>query len=795
MSYGQISNEKAVDITVKENTLIQVEINSLYKPVIQTQTNLPFDSLEFDAIPSQPNVYTLNYKPASNVLGETQLILEYYRNGSAQGSSIPDYTTINFRIKPSLVETVNDFYVSDGGLATIFPLENDSSTDGQLELVKIGLTQGVIANITSTTGISYEMTDAEGYIIYYTEDEIGTRESGIIHLVEENTSNDVTHAVNTDNQGSVDLVLPGVGYSAVLNPTNGQLLPKVANQVFTYKPYNNYTGSDIISFVHADGGSVTYNITVLNNATNNSFVVDDNVFVPTNGSKVFNVLDNDLKTGITVFNHSSELTDLGNGSFEYTAAQDFHGDIVLFYQVFSNYQLQTAEIKISVDDFEPVNDQDYAFDIIESQVLNIQHNSPIEDYNFTLSVPAAHGTVSILSNNTISLPCEVLSGNNNIIYEPNAGYIGLDEFEVEYCTTTGHCSIVKIDVNIINQQTSDCLCLDSCVYPGDLNDDGIVNALDLLVLGNNMGQAGYSRSSDYNGIWTGQTSSDWNYMQRNNTIDLKCGDATGDGYIDNEDIALVNANYGRLSQMAAELNAATTDLPIIFIPRQSDIDSGELLLIDIAIGNVPNPSIDMSGVSFSFFMNPELIDSASVAFNLNEDAWINYNSPTSTLTVVPEDGQIDIAFSRLNGTGADGLGIVGVLEFIVEDEICGLQRTRNEYHSLIEMRDIVSVDSYGQYYSHPDDSHVVISFVDDESDELDELFKTSIFPNPSQDVIKIVVNNYLINTVDILDPSGRVIRQIELPWLRETTINLDGLEQGVYMISINDTVTKKVIKL
>lgn len=69
-----------------------------------------------------------------------------------------------------------------------------------------------------------------------------------------------------------------------------------------------------------------------------------------------------------------------------------------------------------------------------------------------------------------------------------------------------------------------------------------------------------------------------------------------------------------------------------------------------------------------------------------------------------------------------------------------------------------------------------------------------LYPNPATDVLHISLGNTAADNVKLLDVSGRLVREFSNP--QDNTINVSGLDKGVYMVVIasgNSAVTKKVV--
>ena len=82
------------------------------------------------------------------------------------------------------------------------------------------------------------------------------------------------------------------------------------------------------------------------------------------------------------------------------------------------------------------------------------------------------------------------------------------------------------------------------VWPGDTNNDGIVNHEDILPMGFYWGLEGLSRN-DGSGQWTAQRSVPWT------TENATYSDGNGDGHIDGDDLLLIHQNWGREHEKSA----------------------------------------------------------------------------------------------------------------------------------------------------------------------------------------------------------------------------------------------------
>lgn len=794
-------NPKDIYINAKIGEPVYVVLNSSIGPNVVVNPSA-FDALSFDPIPGQGQFEFL-FTPVSGFVGDENITIEYFVPGGFPGLSIPHYTTLHYRIKSSKIDLIEDYVLASPNTPVeIDVLSNDVSSDGNLTIERLGLVEGGAASIVNNK-LEFQIdADADlAYVRYFVSDSTGNIEGSKLYVQIEDDDLIETRELYVDNQSSINLHLNSLDYSLNGSPVHGNLAWN--DHIAVYEPNLSYSGVETLTFTSPNGGELTYNINVVDKDFNNSFVQDDQIFVITNGGTDFNVFDNDFRSDFNIVDHSPELIYNGNGEFSFQPTADFTGDLSFYYKIFAGFQFHTGNITIHVDDFAPSQEYAYDFTILKNHDLKVNHDTPSEDYFFSLSVPPSYGNVTILgANQSEVLECDVVSGENTIIYTPDADFNGLDEFDIEYCTTSGICEIVKVDVNILDSNFTDCLCLNSCVYEGDYNDDGVVNAKDALDLGLNIGEGGNIRTNDFTLFWTGQESSDWGHGQMNTSIDLKCGDGDGDGYIDFSDFDELEDHYGNIHNFVPNNVGQLSNLPISFVPQSTDVDSGEWMFIDIYVGSTSNPAIDFYGTSFTFNMNPDVIDSSSIVFNTTEGNWMSYESPLYDFFEVPQDGQVDIAVSRVSNTSTDGIGLIGTLEFIIEDEIDGFKRassiSNDIKQEIISMSDIISVNEKGHFKKHPNQSATITINSGNQDIQEDLSSQVNVYPNPTSSTFTVDSENLNIDRIEVYDALGQRVYSTDVSNNYKYDVDLTSAVQGVYFVKVfsqGAVVTRKVQKV
>jgi len=140
------------------------------------------------------------------------------------------------------------------------------------------------------------------------------------------------------------------------------------------------------------------------------------------------------------------------------------------------------------------------------------------------------------------------------------------------------------------------------VWPGDTNNDGIVNQEDVLPLGLYWGAQGQSRVNG-SGQWMAQKSIPW--VEEN----AMYSDGNGDGRIDGEDVFIINRNWGMDHVGSAPiLPMGETPEQAIIRVRVSDHTPYEPFTTDLRI----TQGDSLFGVSIVFYYDAQLIEIDSV---------------------------------------------------------------------------------------------------------------------------------------------------------------------------------------
>ena len=780
--FGQLNPEYQLVKGKKDETVTTVIKSLGITPTSTNSFGIPYADLEFEWIGG--NDYLMTFTPDPNVTGQVDLIIEYYDLGIFPGFPSVRYSTYRHEIKTSLVEASDEVVISGAPNVIIDALANDSNSDGSLSISEIAYVEGGIANIGSDGMIhfTFEADASSAMISYIAEDENGVGDHGFVRVF--NSAADVEEeiALSLNNKEVIDFYVANPDLEMTDGPQFGSY--ETTDWIhYQYIPNATYEGEDSIEFSDSNGTICTFVINVVNKSLYSTFAIDDYVYTSVNEVSTFNVFDNDYRDDLTIIDHSPELTYLGNGDFSYTPVADETGGNIFYYKIFSGLMFHEANIFLSVDDYQPVGGDSHLFEVVSGNEFLIEHSAPLSGYYFESLTDPLHGVVTILNGGDVyDSACNDSSytiPESSILYLAEPGYEGTDAFEVNYCTPGGNCHIVKVDINVV-PDNGNCVCTAGCVWPGDFNADGMVNMKDLLSFGLNVGQNGEARDTFGSTNWNPFSSNNWDFLDQTLDTDLKHVDADGDGFVTDNDLTAFHENFGKQSKLVSKDVISITETPLILSTTQTEVDSGEWLILDVSLGDSENPFIDFYALTFQFNINEDLIDEESACFQLNDDAWIGYDSPLVDAFQQPLPGNMSFGISRLTLKPVSGDGPIATLKFIVEEEINGFRDSDGKFILDLGLENAVGFDQKGNPVALTTNKvEVELNLKSEKINNLD----IQTYPNPAGDFITIESNKAL-DYIYITDITGRQIDAFKAPKSPSFQHDISQLADGIYFFKV-----------
>jgi hypothetical protein len=427
----------------------------------------------------------------------------------------------------------------------------------------------------------------------------------------------------------------------------------------------------------------------------------------------------------------------------------------------------------------------------------MEYEVPINGYHFNVLNAPMHGTVETFANGeTITLDCGTVTAKASVIYKPDTGFTGNDEFDIQYCINGGQCRIYKVRLLVLETASEECNCVSDCVWMGDTNADGRVSVTDLLPIGRFIGYVGSERDGNNDGLWYGRTADNWSQSQRNGK-NIKHVDIDGDGIISADDLSGLEENLGNIRSFVPNEVLAIKDVPVNLIIRTPDVEPGDLMIIDIEVGNVQFPMVDAYGLALGFVLPEGIVDSSTLSLVYHQNEWFGKNSPTLQLSHQLSKSAIQGAFTRTSGTPATGFGIVATLSFIVEEEADGIKDIEENRTLSFPVFAIEGTyeDAAGVKYRLPD-NQAQFTLRKKSNETAEQNLSLQTYPNPASGVLNIYANgNQIIEGYTLMNLSGNILVNNANVQAKGTSIDLSNISEGLYILQTTTSAKTYIEKI
>lgn len=389
--------------------------------------------------------------------------------------------------------------------------------------------------------------------------------------------------------------------------------------------------------------------------------------------------------------------------------------------------------------------------------------------------PPLHGTLS-----------QVFAGNMLCwVYTPNNNYLGYDTFWIQNCYGLNPpytCDTVGILMNVYS------LCYE-CVWPGDANEDGIVNNNDLLPIGLAYGSTGPPRpNATIN--WVGQPAPYWPDSLADST-NYKFIDCNGDGVINDADTLAILLNYSQTHTRSISTNNQVTGEPaLVPVASKDTVGNGDTVRVELLLGDSALPVSNFYGLAFTLNYDPLITDSDATAVTL-ENSWLG--TATGKISIVKNfkaTGQLECAITRINHTCRSGSGPIGAATFVITtDNINGLIAGNNDYVGRFYISDITLIDSAGNLLPVGAGNDSIIITADPAGISGLTAFNSliRIYPNPANNRVEIKSAHFAIEQVKIIDAFGNEVlhtNNLGSTMLTKQEIDISNLTPGIYSVEV-----------
>ncbi|MEO8759437.1 MAG: T9SS type A sorting domain-containing protein [Bacteroidia bacterium] len=370
-------------------------------------------------------------------------------------------------------------------------------------------------------------------------------------------------------------------------------------------------------------------------------------------------------------------------------------------------------------------------------------------------------------------------GMNTYTWSVNAG--GTTSDSAVIAPTTNTTFYVKGTDNATSCQDSSSITINivtGCVWPGDANEDLVVDNLDLLSVGLEYNHH-YVQRNQLGNLWQGYNCSTW-YDTLSNGKDIKYADCNGDGTINMNDTLPINLNYG-LTHLARTSSPSTVqnthpDMYITF--NKPSYYPGDTVFSNILIGDITNVQNNFYGAAFTINYDNTQVKPNSERFYFN-NSWVgNINQTKIKFSKVDANtGTVNASLVRTTHTDISGYGQVATLQFILKD-------TLNVNQLYFTIHNGIKTDYLGTYsnLNTGTDSAAILSITSVNSIKNNN--SIAIYPNPTNSIFYLKTNTILENAlIEVYDIMGRKV-MIEKVQGNVTAINLNTLNNAIYQIRL-----------
>ncbi len=792
LSLGSNAQTTGGRITVIQNQSFSTEIFA--SPNVPIRTLAPLHgTAPSQAQPLGNNLYEISYTPDADYIGFDQVTYEVWTSPQSY-----NYVTYQFDVVKSIVKPKDDysFRFLGGSALSIDVISNDYASNPPLTLKNISFQEGGTATINNGQIDFVPDADYTGFaqIRYTVCDSLGTCATGLFTTSVVDgypESNSQLHLGTTKN---TKVVIP-MEYPHFL-PTQEALhgtyeiaYTATDSMELIYTPDTDYVGEDyFVLALHppiSSGAPHTFlevYLDVYDKSAPNTIAIDDQYFTPRNVPISFNVLDNDYGNYyVKGFSQppSGTLVYMGGGNFTYTPETDHSGGVSFTYRVGNMFDpnIEAATVEIGIGNQAPSKG---TFDLTTSMNTPLVIRYPVDftEYAFELTNQADDGIVEIFEGQqTITVNGEEISGYNLMVYTPNDGFEGVDEFDFNYCVAeNGECKEVKVNLDVIDAPSE---CVDGCVWPGDADHDGVISSKDILAIGRFFGETGPKRA-DTNTDWYAHQSTDWNNTKYSE--ELKYADTNGDGQITAEDTVAISQAYAKNSSLTPKIPATKKNIDIHFgTPSVLNPQPGDFVTIPLILGTPAHPAVDVYGFTYNIDYWVDAFDNVSITYN--KESWLTRNDAVLSISKPPYNGRIESAITRTGKIAASGIGIIGLFNTIVDDEVDGWKLNDGKIDLRID-GGVVS-NAQGQSFSiNGSSTQLTLNLAGTGLTKIDE-DQVILYPNPASEELNIHLNSgFKATDIEILDMQGRTILGINGLETNHYSLPLDTYTSGIYIAKV-----------
>lgn len=328
-----------------------------------------------------------------------------------------------------------------------------------------------------------------------------------------------------------------------------------------------------------------------------------------------------------------------------------------------------------------------------------------------------------------------------------------------------------------------CLSGDSCVWPGDADNNKSAEIYDIFSTGYVFGNSGPQRilaSSN----WCGQYANKWVSVLPDGT-NANHVDANGDGKVDSLDVLPLDINYTMKHLKNDYTQGSEATDPILSINvLQDSIQVGKELTLKINLGDGSIPAANVFGAAFSIHYDPKIIDSGSFKFSI-QNSWLSDTG--KNILVIAKDlyglGRTDIGISKTTKNTMTDSGEIIILKYkmLPTDNLSGGVKCK---FSITDQR-VVDKDLKNITVRTEGDSVLVYNGIRGQvSSNLINFVR--IYPNPANNFFIMKSGSEHPMDISVYNLTGQLMKEIHLSEHQTNKVCTEDWKSGVYLIKISD---------
>jgi hypothetical protein len=432
------------------------------------------------------------------------------------------------------------------------------------------------------------------------------------------------------------------------------------------------------------------------------------------------------------------------------------------------------------------------FDVNGNLYFSDWGNSCVRKVDFSSTPCTSSNIITVSGDSTMCAGDTIIltaSGSANYSWGANTIITSASSAAV-YPTISTVYSVTGVDTNgcVTNPTSFTVNVANGCVWPGDANEDLVVDMYDMLTLGMQYGDTGAARSS-VSTSWWGYSCTNWQDTLAYGNGNAKYADCNGDGKIDLNDTVAITANYSQTHayKQAQPQQVFTNNADVYVVFNQSNYAAGDVVNADVYLGSSSNQQSNFYGTTFSINYDPTTVVSGSekLAF---ANSWIGtMNVDNMNISHISSaQGKVDAAIVRINHTNTSGYGKIATFSFTLKNSV-------SNGSLAITTTNGVKIDHVGNQLTLNTGTDTA-SISSAAAIQKITAGVVSVYPNPTKGLVTFNLSSSTSTPFTITNNIGQVVKAGN--FTKSTTLDVSDLDNGVYFVNItqnNQNINTKII--